>query len=137
MDGSNWLNVAARFVHVASAAVALGSCFALLSIAKLSTYDTLRVAAKRTMHTALGLAVLTGLYNYVFVSLPRLRGQPIAAYHPVMGIKILVALTFVSLLAMQLAPARSLDRDRSRWLTIEAFLGLVVLALGAYLRRLW
>ncbi len=134
---SFFIVVAARFAHVASAAVALGACFALLSIAKLSTYDTLRVALKRTMHAALGLAVLTGLYNYVFVSIPRLREHPMAAYHPVMGVKILVALAFFALLAMQLVPARGLDRDRSRWLTVEAFLGLVVLALGAYLRRLW
>lgn len=142
MDGYYLLNTVARFLHVASAAIGLGTVVALLvadGSPVAAAYEAMRAGLKRWVHIALGVGVVAGLYTYLVVAIPAVReaGPHLSGYHPLMGVKIILALAFFALLAMQLVPVRALDRDRRRWLTIELLLGLAVFALGAFLRRLW
>jgi apolipoprotein N-acyltransferase len=60
-----------------------------------------------------------------------------ASYHPVMGVKILVSLALFAVALLLLAPNSPLHEKRKTWLSVNVVLGLAILLLGAYLRRLW
>lgn len=160
MDGMFWVNVIMRWLHVASAAVAVGATavqrFALLPVleraARRDLEEAVRAGLRKLVHSALGLLLLTGLYNYIVVAIPRLRevkeqaalgtvpaiaAERLQTYHPVMGLKILLALAVFALAGMLLGRVPAVQPKRRRLLTVTFVLGLVVIALGSYLRRLW
>jgi hypothetical protein len=152
MDGEFWLNAFMRWLHVASAVVGVGTTvamrFAVLpALQQLpnagEVLDAIRRPVKRLIHGAIGVLLLTGLYNYLFVAIPavrRAREAGIAAlepYHALMGVKILLSLALFTIAILLLAPVPSFHENRRTWLSVNVVLGLVILALAAYLRRLW
>ena len=87
----------------------------------------------------LGLLLLTGLYNYIWVSRPALAGQSEEvrhAYQGVMHLKILLSLALFVISFMLLAPVRAMQEKRRLWLGVNVALGLIILVLAAMLRRL-
>jgi putative copper export protein len=152
MDLSFWLNVLMRWLHVASAVVGVGATvmmrFVLLpALQRLpnggEVLDAVRPAFKRVIHSALGLLLLTGFYNYLVVAIPKVHKlraeghEQLAAYNPVMGAKILLALALFGIAIMLLAPTSPLQENRKTWLSVNVVLGMVILLLAAFLRRLW
>jgi uncharacterized membrane protein len=155
-----WFAVLMRFLHVASAVVAIGATvavrFLVVPAAENRFGDALlgeiRPRLKKLVHGALGLLLVTGVYNYVGVAIPRLKllsaqaqagllpGEAtarLALYHPVMGLKILLALTLFTSAVLLLKPLPAMQERRRFWLALNAALGFAIVLLGAYLRRLW
>ena len=155
MDGIFWVNVLMRWLHVASAVVGVGATlmmrFAVLpALERLPNggeiLDALRPGVKRLIHGALGLLFVTGFYNFIMVAVPRARevrdaagpaAERLVAYHPVMGMKILLSLVLFGIAVALLQPVPSFHAKRKTWLTVNSILGLVILLLAAFLRRLW
>jgi len=158
MDGEFWLNVVMRWLHVGSAVVALGTTvamrFAVLPmLAGLSNgaevLNVLRPGVKRVIHSALGVLILSGFYNYIVVArravhnakeggnaaLAQALSSP--SYHMVMGIKIILALAIFAIAILLLKPVPSFHENRKSWLSVNVALGAIVLLLSAYLRRVW
>src|SRR5439155_242942 len=141
------VNVILRWLHIASAVVLLGG-FLLIALAVEPALrgkpewealsEAIRRRYKRISHTAIGLLLITGFYNYLELAVPKARAAGIAAeYNGVMGIKILLALAVIGISIALLSPLRLSQESRGRWLMVNAVLGLAVLAAGAFLRRLW
>ena len=160
MDGF-WLTVLMRFLHVASAVVALGATFCMLAVVLpaalgasggATVLAAVRPRLKRVVHGAFGVLLLSGFYNYLLVAAPKLRrltdaaaagsGAPeavarLAPYHPVMGVKVVLALLLFAFAIMLLKPVPAFERKRGTWLAVNAILWFTIVLLGAYLRRLW
>jgi hypothetical protein len=152
MDETFWINVLMRWLHVASAVVGVGATVAMRFIVLPvlgqlpnggEVLDAIRPVLKRVVHSAIGLLLLTGLYNYVVVAIPLVRQfkeaspNPMAAYHGIMGAKILLSLALFTIAILLLKPVPSFHENRKTWLSVNVVLGMVILLLAAYLRRLW
>lgn len=157
MEPEALVNVVMRWLHVASAGAALGLTLAarLVLLPALSALpngaevmEAIRPRLKSLVHTALGLAILTGLYNYVMVVIPRIRevkadasqvelASRLAPYHGIIGGKILLSLALFVIAILLLKPVPAVYENRKTWLSVNLVLGLLVFLLGAYLRRLW
>lgn len=143
--------VVMRWLHVASAVVGVGGTlmmrFVILpALDRLPNGDevlkAIRPAFKAVIHSAIGTLLLTGLYNYVVVAMPKVKMlkehyPAMSAYHPVMGLKILLSLALFVIATLLLKPVPALHENRKSWLSVNVVLGLVILLLAAYLRRIW
>jgi len=152
MDPIFVVNLLMRWLHVAAAVVGVGGTvmmrFVVLpALERLPNGDevlqAIRPAFKRIIHSALGTLLLTGFYNYMAVAIPKVRAakeqglDQFSAYHPVMGLKILLSFVLFAIAIMLLKPVPSLHENRKTWLSVNVVLGLVIMLLAAYLRRLW
>jgi hypothetical protein len=152
MDGTFWLNVLMRWAHVAAAVAGVGGTIMMRFVvlpALAGRSDgaeilaAIRTPFKRLFHTVMGLLVLTGLYNYLVVAAPKAKAlreagnEALKAYHPVMGTKILISLVLFGIGIALLKPVPAVHENRKTWLTVNTILGLIILLLGAFLRRLW
>jgi uncharacterized membrane protein len=146
-----WVNVLMRWVHVASAVAGVGGTL-MMRFVVLPALDRLPNGQeilssihpffKRLIHTALGLLLLTGFYNY-WLAIEKIhglkdQGLPYPhAYHMVMGTKIILSLALFGIATMLLSPSSKLAENRKQWLSVNVVLGLVIMLLAAYLRRAW
>jgi hypothetical protein len=151
MDPTFILNWLMRWLHIVSAVAGIGATlmmrFAVLpALARMPNGDEvlaqIRPGFKRLIHAALGTVLLTGLYNYVVVSIPKVRelkeaNPALSSYHPVMGAKILVSLALFAIAILLLQPLPSMEQNRKTWLSVNVVLGLLILLLASFLRRLW
>src|SRR5262245_22371772 len=97
-----WVNLISRWLHVTAAVVGLGGIFFLLLVMLPAlrgvpdpgpVAEAVRKQFKVIAHTAIGLLLLTGFYNYLIVAAPKVEAAGIGKqYHPVIGTKILLAL---------------------------------------------
>ena len=147
-DPNFWLNVLMRWLHVGAAIVGLGAFLFLLWVLVPALrgapgaddlHDRLGKPLKRLVHSAVGVLLLTGFYNYIGVAIPALRTERYAGikalYHPAMGGKILLSVFFIVVAILYLTPPA---RERKGGLlSVLAVLGLVILAIASYLRRVW
>ena len=141
------INILSRWLHVASAVVLVGG-FCLLALAVEPALRgkpdgealaaEMRQRFKRLAHTATGLLLITGFYNYLALAIPKGRAAGIAGpYNGVMGAKMLLGLAVIGISITLLAPVRLTPEHRNRWLAANVVLGLAVVAAGAVLRRMW
>ena len=152
MDVNEVVAVFTRWLHVASAVVGIGGTvmmrFVVLpALERLpnggDVLQAIRPAFKRVIHSAIGLLLLTGFYNYLAVAIPAVRAareagnEALQRYHMVMGTKILLSLALFVIAILLLKPVPSFHENRKSWLSVNVVLGLLILLLGAYLRRLW
>src|ERR1051326_8047795 len=106
MDAWFWLNVVTRWLHVTCAVIGVGALVSvgLVVLPALGRQDTaLREQVlrrtKRVVHMALGLGVLLGFWNF-YVALPRIQTlERRSLYHPLIGVKILLALALLGLVS--------------------------------------
>jgi len=152
LDAQFWLNVVVRWIHVTSAVVGVGAAafvlWGLLPAARATGGEPAQPFTqaaywrfRRLVHSALGLLLLTGVYN-LFLVMPRSRalGSLMPVYHGVLGTKILLALVIFAIATATLSSSLDPERFRAgaaRWLTLCVVLALVALFLSAFLRRLW
>jgi uncharacterized membrane protein len=152
MDGLFLLNILTRWVHVTAAVIAVGGTvllrFVLLPVLAArpdgaEILDSVRIIWKRIFHTAMGILLLSGFYNYLGVAAPKVRAlreagnETIARYHSVMGVKIILSLVVFGIAIALLKPVPAMHENRKTWLTVNTVLALLILLFGAYLRRLW
>lgn len=143
-----------RWLHVASAVTVVGGLLAMRFAVvpglagradAAEVYAAIQRGFKKLLHSALGLAVLTGFYNYGVVAVGAIRKikethadlGALSSYHGVMGVKMLLSFALFGLAAGLLKPADTLPEAKKGPLTVNLVVGLIILALAAYLRRLW
>jgi putative copper export protein len=151
MDAIFWLNVLSRWLHVASAVTLVGGILflGLAFIPGMAGQDaSVRQAVmgpvvrrfKIIVHSAIGLLLLTGFYNFI-TGLPKARTLVYhSLYQSVLGTKILLAFILFGIAFPLLSspPAfGNMEAGRRRWVTVLVVLGLVILLFSAVLRRLW
>lgn len=152
MEGQFWINVLLRWLHVAAAVVGVGATITmrfvvLPALAALpnggEVLDRIRKPLKGLIHGAIGTLLLTGFYNYLIVAAPKVRAAreagetTLSSYHPVMGLKIILSLVLFTIAMLLLKPVPSFHENRKTWLSVNVMLGLLIMLLAAYLRRLW
>jgi len=146
-----WINVVIRWLHVTSAVTAVGAMIFMRVVlqpavagadpsARPSMAKRVLPRFKTLLHSALGLLLLTGVYN-LWIAIPKVRSLAYhTLYHSVIGTKILLVLVlfgFVSAVLSSSPASANMQESRQRWLTVLIILALVILFLSAVLRRLW
>ncbi|MBI3911539.1 MAG: hypothetical protein HY320_11485 [Armatimonadetes bacterium] len=143
------LAIVSRWLHVAAAVVAVGgTAFVYFVLVPAETsevpaafLDRVRQRFRRVIHIAIGLLLLTGLYNYLVVAIPAVQNWEPAArralYHALIGSKITLALALFLIAILLLKPLPAMQSHRKMWLGVNLVLGALILLLGALLRRLW
>jgi uncharacterized membrane protein len=148
LDGAYWLDLVARVAHILSAIVLLGGIMYLRKVVAPSLTSTdgdvgeqlyagRRGAWAMWVGIATGLLLITGFYNFFMIirANPELPG----AYHPLFGIKFLLAIVvffFAALLAGKSAGAGRARQHAKKWLTLCLAAGVLVVVLGSVLRSL-
>lgn len=151
MDALFWFNVLTRWLHVTSAIIGVGAILFLalvirpaLAAQEPSARQAMMAAVlprvKTVIHSAIGLLLLTGFYNY-FMAIPKVRELAYRSlYHPIIGTKILLAFVLFGIISAALASApaaANMEEGRWRWLSWMIVLALAILFLSAILRRMW
>jgi uncharacterized membrane protein len=140
------MDILSRWLHIVTAATAVGGLlYARLvvtpALAEMSAETRAALTAKMAARlrpvvwATIVVALVSGVYNFF----ARLSLGVAPAYHIVFGIKFLAALhVFAILLLLSGPPSGDPQREakRGRWLTGAVISGLVIVALGAYLRTL-
>jgi len=146
MDSIEILNVASRWLHIATAIVVLGGTvfmrFVLLPAAESlpqAEHDALRAKVvarwKKFVMAGIALFLLSGFYNYLVVSVPKHKGDGL--YHGLMGTKIILAFIvffLASVLVGRSARFEPLRRDRKKWLLITIVVAFIIVLISSYLR---
>jgi uncharacterized membrane protein len=146
MDPLELLNIASRWVHIATAIVILGGTvfmrFVLLPAAEPlppAEHDALRARLtarwKKFVMIGIALFLLSGFYNYLAVSVPKHHGDK--TYHAWMGIKIIIAFGvffLASVLVGRSARFEPMRRDRKKWLLVVIVLSFIVVLIASYLK---
>ena len=141
------MDIFSRWLHIAAAAVAVGGLvYARLVLApalqvlgeedRASFLGKLSARLKPLAVTVIIALVASGSYNLLNVLQ---RGEVGASYHMVFAVKFLLAVhVFGMLFLVAMPPSGDSARDakRPRLMLGAAISGLIILALGAYLRTL-
>lgn len=151
MDSLFWLNVASRWLHVASAVIFVGALvfarFVLepaLAAQEASAREAMlrqvRPRFKLLLHASFGLLLLTGAYN-LYAAIPQVRTLAYRSlYDSLIGAKVLLAFVLFALVIALLSSSSAfakIQENRRGWLTLMTLMGLAILLLAAILRRLW
>lgn len=138
-----YVELVSRWLHVLSAVTLLGgaifSRFVLLpSAAELSAseHDKLRAGVlarwKKFVHLGVGVLLLTGFFNFVR-AIPGHKG--IALYHPLIGVKILLAFVvffLASAMVGRSSLADSLRKHARFWTGLIVVLGITIVVISGY-----
>lgn len=90
---------------------------------------------KRLVMITIGLLLLSGLYNYIFVMIPKHKGDGL--YHGLMGGKMILAFVVFFLVSALTGKSAGLQkiRDNARlWTSITVVLGLVIVMIAGFLK---
>ncbi len=143
------VNIAMRWAHILSAIVLMGGTFfarfVLLPAAEATldadTHAKLRAAVRQRwakwVHISLLLFLVSGFYNYLFVT--RFAHPDTPLYHALFGVKFLLALViffFASVLAGRSGLAQKLQAQPRIWVTLVLALALAVVAIGGVMKLL-
>ncbi len=144
--------VLARWVHILSAIVLVGGALFLwcawwpalrdLEDDELRSRLQAAVAARwrKLVMVAIGLLLLSGMYNFVVSSIPRAKEAVVTAvYHAIFGVKFLAAIGVFFLTSVLLGRSAAFDRMRARpgkWLALNALLAVAVVLLSGVLKNL-
>jgi uncharacterized membrane protein len=146
MDSIEILNVASRWVHVATAIVVVGGTvfmrFVLTPAAEQlpqAEHDRLRGLVmgrwRKFVMAGIALFLLSGFYNYLAVAVPKHHGDKV--YHALLGVKIITAFVvffLASVLVGRSARFESLRRDRKKWLLVLIVLAFAIVLISSFLK---
>lgn len=148
MDVPLVLSILFRWMHILAAITAVGGTF-FMRWALLPTVAELRPAEQERVHSgirarwaipvhaSIGFLLLSGFYNFVFVSLPRHPGDGL--YHGLFGVKFLLALAifFIATMLVGRSPAAERFRQNRRlWLSTNVWLAIAVVCISGVMRSL-
>jgi uncharacterized membrane protein len=146
MDGTYWLMLASRVLHILGAIILVGGIFYLRMIAHRDpaaspsrTADVLFSGNRAKWAMWVGIAtillVATGLFNYVMFM--RTYDRFAGTYHMLFGIKFLLGLAVLFLAAVLAGRSAAADRFRQNlrgWLALALLLSLAIVVLAAMMR---
>lgn len=142
------LTVVMRWVHILSAIVAVGGMLFIRVVLMPAVRESLteeqhavlrdRVMARwrRIIAVTIGLLLLTGIYNFVVLSVP--KGKEASSYHLIFGIKFILAFAVFFLASALTGRSPALAGIRAKagfWLTLNATLAIIVVLLATVLSR--
>lgn len=150
--GANVQNfeIVIRIVHIFAGVVVGGAAFFQLIAVRPALLELDDAARQRAWHaiarrwfglvvTLIVVLLATGLYNFVAVRVPQLRGHPSAGlYHAMFGIKFLAVLAAFHAATVLSLPGPRGDRWRARgafWLPLLAAMVTIAVVLGVLLSR--
>ena len=148
-DGSYWLLLASRVLHILSASSSLGGLFYLRMIVapRLRASDTgagagadpwfagRRAAWAKWVGIATLALLATGLFNYI--QMIKMHEKLATSYHMIAGIKMLLALVVFALAAPVSGRSALAERFRENmkfWLSVCLLTAIAVVILGSVLR---
>lgn len=144
LDGGYFVSLLSRVTHTVCAATLLGGLiylrFVLAPAAAAGEAEATLFAGRRkawalSVAACTGLLLISGIYNLVVVMMTY-KNLP-ALYHPLLGIKFLLALGLMAIMAFLAGKTSLAERLRSSlklWLNVALVLALSVYVLGAMLR---
>jgi hypothetical protein len=148
MDKINWLLLLSRFIHIASAIIAVGGAayvrLALMPAASSTLNDevhnrlreALRSRWMKILHTCIALLLITGGLNFWILAVPP-KIHPIP-YHPIFGVKLLAALAVfwiaIGLSSRSQAFAK-MHASRKKWLNILLTLAAIIVLMSGVLSQ--
>lgn len=137
-----------RWLHIAAVAVAIGGSFALRYVV-LPAVNEEEESRRAPMHqrmrrrlsvlvpVAIGCILVSGLVNLVrALTVPP---APTPVYHMVFGVKMILAFSlfaFATMLVLPSNPPNRFQQNRKFWLTMNAHLGFLIIAVSVALRFL-
>lgn len=141
-----WLDILSRWIHVGTTIVLVGGSvflrFVLTPAASRlpeAEHNALRERVislwKRFVHGGILLFLLSGFYNYLVVTMPKHKGEPL--YHALMGTKILLAFVvffIASALVGKSSAFQKLRDNRNTWLAILILLSAVIVGIAGFLK---
>lgn len=140
------MNPAIQWVHLLAAVVAVGGVVfvraVLLPASESEPGDASLVQRavgrfRPVLWTCIALLLVSGLYNVFLVAVR--GGLTVTGYTHILMTKIVLALVMFGIafgLTLPGDPATGLRARRKLWLSVNVALGLVILFLSAYLRRM-
>jgi hypothetical protein len=153
VDGTYWIMLASRILHILGAIILLGGLFYLRSVvtsvplplregpgegsASAADYRFGGRRAVWAMWTGIAslLLLITGLWNYL--QMIRLHERLSPSYHMFAGMKMLTGLALLVLAAMLSGRSTAAERIRQNmrlWLNLCLVLGIITVVLGSVLR---
>src|SRR5690606_14420955 len=138
MDELFFLHVISRWLHVGTAIVLVGGTvfmrYLVMPAAEQlpeAEHDALRQRIlgrwKKAVHAGIALFLLSGFYNYMVVTLPAHRGDRL--YHPLIGIKILLAFAVFFLASALVGRSKAFDglrKNAKTWLSVIILLATII-----------
>jgi uncharacterized membrane protein len=146
MDNLNWLDVVLRWMHILAAVTAGGATiFARLAVLpameeslaaeqRRSLHAAIRTRWSKVLAAAIAFLLISGLVN--FINAVRLYDLP-KLYHPLFGVKFLLALAvffIASVLSGRSALADRFRQNARKWLTVNAVLVVLIVLISGVLR---
>ena len=147
MEHLNWLDVVLRWMHILAAITAVGGTFfarlALLPAieetlpadSRKSLHDAIRRRWSKIVAASIAFLLISGLVNFVARIVPNYELPKF--YHPLFGVKFLLALGIffiASVLSGRSAMADRFRQNARKWLTINAVLAVLVVLISGVLK---
>lgn len=140
------IEVLMRWIHVGAVIVLVGGSlfkrFVLMPAAaelpeseRTALRERVTSAWRKLVGLGIGLILISGLFNYLIVAVPKHSGDGL--YHALLGIKICLALVVFFLASALSGRAKGLEglrRNVKRWLTVMLLLAAVIVAISGFLR---
>ena len=142
------LPILSRWIHVGTAVVLVGGVvfkrYVLIPAAASLPDEAHNSLRERVMGTwrkyvmiGIVLLLVSGLYNYYVVITTTTRAEQSKLYHPLMGVKIILALVifFLASALVGRSPALEGIRQKGRmWMSVSIVLAALVIAIAGYLK---
>lgn len=139
-----WIDIVSRWLHVGTAIVLVGGLFFMRFIlgpaaSQISDEEHVKLRElvigrwKRFVHGGIGLFLLTGFYNYIWVLTPLHKGDKL--YHPLIGTKILLAFAVFFLSSALVGQSKAFAglRAQSRfWQGVILFLAALIIGISGF-----
>lgn len=145
----DWVLLGSRWLHIMAAMSAVGGMvflrFALIPAARATLdeaahaqlRDAIRARWSKVVMAAIAVLLLTGGFNFVYLALPpKINPLP---YHPIFGLKLLLALGvfFIASALVGRSPGFAQMRaENKRWLGIALTMAAVIIALSGALSQI-
>lgn len=144
IDGAYLLGLLSRVLHTTCGATLLGGLVYLRFVLAPAVGDdpegTLFAGRRKAwagcVGACTGLLLLSGFYNFFFSVQWKYENLP-ALYHPLFGVKFLLALAVMAIMALVAGKTKLAEKVRaglSGWLSIALACALAIFVLGAMLR---
>lgn len=140
------ITVLSRWIHIGTAIVLVGgTCFLRFVLtpaaAQLAEAEHAKLKElvmnrwKRFVHAGIALFILSGFYNFLFVQVPKHKGD--GRYHALMGIKILLAFGIFFLASALVGRSKAFDGMRKNAKSVQLImilLAAVIVGISGYLK---
>jgi uncharacterized membrane protein len=147
MEPQILIDVLSRWVHIGTTIVLVGGTIfmrcVLMPAATATLGDSQHAALrdqliarwKKFVMIGIALLLITGLYNYIAVAIPRQKGNGL--YHGLMGTKILLALAVFFLASVLTGRSPAFDgvrQNRARWMSVLILLAALIIGIAGFLK---